>query len=379
MAADAGRRLRRAFGPSLRPRAQSSRLRLGIIFGGRSGEHEVSVVSAQHVIAAADRERFQVVPIGITRSGAWLTPQETEAVLARDEPLYQKTLDTGYAGGEGLLARPQALEVLGRVDVVFPLIHGPYGEDGTLQGLLEMADVPYVGAGVAASAIGLDKALMKALFAQAGLPVPDYRVALGWRWESDQQTVTRELEAAMDYPWFVKPANGGSSVGITKVRSREDLAEAVQLALRYDRKLVLERAVQGREIECAVLGNDDPQTSPLGEIVYQREFYDYEAKYLDPNTQLIAPAAVPSETAARIQAMAVQAYRAIDCAGMSRVDFFLLPDGTVYLDEINTIPGFTPISMFPRLWQLAGLTYSQLISRLVDLALERHEEKRRRA
>jgi len=356
-----------------------SRLRLGIIFGGRSGEHEVSVVSAQHVIAAADRECFNVVPIGITRSGAWLTAEETGAILSRNEALYQKTLNTGSAGGQGLLARPQALEVLGRVDVVFPLIHGPYGEDGTLQGLLEMADVPYVGAGVAASAIGLDKALMKALFAQAGLPVPDYRAVLGWRWESDRQAVTRELEAAMDYPWFVKPANGGSSVGITKVRSREDLAEAVQLALRYDRKLVVERAVQGREIECAVLGNDDPQTSPLGEIVYQREFYDYEAKYLDPNTQLIAPAKVPAETAGRIQAMAVQAYRAIDCAGMGRVDFFLLPDGTVYVDEINTIPGFTPISMFPRLWQLAGLTYSQLISRLVDLALERHEEKRRRA
>jgi len=359
--------------------AAGDRLRLGIIFGGRSGEHEVSVVSAQHVIAAADRERFQAVPIGITRSGAWLTPEETEAILSRDEALYQKTLSTGSVGGEGLLARPQALEVLGQVDVVFPLIHGPYGEDGTLQGLLEMADVPYVGAGVAASAIGLDKALMKALFAQAGLPVPDYRGVLGWRWESDQQAATRELEAAMDYPWFVKPANGGSSVGITKVRSREDLAEAVRLALRYDRKLVVEHAVEGREIECAVLGNDDLQTSPLGEIVYQREFYDYEAKYLDPNTKLIAPAHVPFETVARIQAMAVQAYRAIDCAGMGRVDFFLLPDGAVYLDEINTIPGFTPISMFPRLWQLAGLTYSQLISRLVDLALERHEEKRRRA
>jgi len=356
-----------------------SRLRLGIIFGGRSGEHEVSVVSAQHVIAAADRERFQVVPIGITRSGAWLTPQETEAILSRDEALYKKTLDTGSAAGEGLLARPQALEVLGQVDVVFPVMHGPYGEDGTLQGLLEMADVPYVGAGVAASAIGLDKALMKAIFAQAGLPVPDYRVVHGWRWESDRQTVTRELEAAMDYPWFVKPANGGSSVGITKVRSREDLAEAVRLALRYDPKLVVERAVQGREIECAVLGNDDPQTSPLGEIVYQREFYDYEAKYLDPSTKLIAPAHVPPETAARIQAMAVQGYRAMDCAGMGRVDFFLLPDGAVYLDEINTIPGFTPISMFPRLWQLGGLSYGQLISRLVDLALERHEEKRRRA
>jgi len=359
--------------------AGGGRQRLGIIFGGRSGEHEVSVVSAQHVIAAADKERFDVVPIGIARSGAWLTPEETEAALARDAASYQKTLDAADASRQGLLARPQALEALARVDVVFPVLHGPYGEDGTLQGLLELAGVPYVGAGVAASAIGLDKALMNAVFAQAGLPLPEHRVVLGWRWEAEQDAITRELESAIPYPWFVKPANGGSSVGVSKVRSREDLSEAVQLALRYDRKLVVEQGIKGREVECAVLGNDEPQTSPLGEIVYQREFYDYEAKYLDPNRQLIAPAHVPAETVARIQAMAVQAYRAIDCAGMARVDFFLLPDGSVCLDEINTIPGFTPISMFPRLWQLAGLTYSQLISRLVDLALERHEEKRRRA
>jgi D-alanine-D-alanine ligase len=362
--------------------AAAGRQRLGIILGGRSGEHEVSVVSAQHVIAAADKERFDVVPIGIARSGAWLTVEETAAALARDDAAYEKSLHAGSGGAQGPLARPSAMggpEALARVDVVFPLIHGPYGEDGTLQGLLEMADVPYVGAGVAASAIGLDKALMKALFAQAGLPVPDYRVVLGWQWEADRQAVTRELEAAVPYPWFVKPANGGSSVGITKVRSREDLSNAVQLALRFDRKLVVERGMQGREVECAVLGNDDPQTSPLGEIVYQREFYDYEAKYLDSSTQLIAPAKLAAETAARIQSMAVRAYRAIDCAGMGRVDFFLLPDGSVCLEEINTIPGFTPISMFPRLWQLAGLTYSQLITRLVDLALERHEEKRRRA
>jgi D-alanine-D-alanine ligase len=357
----------------------SRRLRLGIIFGGRSGEHEVSVVSAQHVIEAVDRHRFEVVPIGITHSGAWLTPEETEAALAHDEALYRKTLDSSSVSGQGFVGRPQALDVLARVDVVFPVLHGPYGEDGTIQGLLEMADVPYVGAGVAASAVGLDKALMKAVFAQAGLSVPDHRVVFGWRWEADQAKVMRELEAAIPYPWFVKPANGGSSVGITKVRSREDLPEAVQVALRYDRKLVIEEAIRGREIECAVLGNDDPQTSPLGEIVYQREFYDYDAKYLDPNTQLVAPAEVPAETAARIQAMAVESYRAIDCAGMGRVDFFLLPDGSLCVDEINTIPGFTPISMFPRLWQLAGLTYSQLISRLVDLALERHEEKHRRA
>ncbi len=355
------------------------RLRLGVILGGRSGEHEVSVVSAEHVIDAADRERFEVVPIGITRSGAWLTPEETQACLGRDEAPYKKTLDAESVSGQTLLGRPEALSVLARIDVAFPLIHGPFGEDGALQGLLEMADLPYVGAGVAASAVGLDKALMKAIFAQSGLPVPPCCAILGSHWEADQSTLVREIEAAMPYPWFVKPANGGSSVGITKVRSREDLSEGVQVALRYDRKLVVEQAVEGREIECAVLGNDDPQASPLGEIIYQQEFYDYEAKYLDPNTQLITPAELPDEISGRIQAMAVQAYKAIDCAGMARVDFFLLPDGSVYLDEVNTIPGFTPVSMYPRLWQVAGLSYGQLISRLVDLALERHEEKRSRA
>ena len=360
--------------------------RLGVIFGGRTGEHEVSVVSAQHVMAAADRERFQVAPIGVTRTGAWLTPEETEVALAHPGELYQKTLDLLPAAdspcakgeGEGLLARPQVLAVLGQVDVAFPLIHGPYGEDGTLQGLLEMADVAYVGAGVAASAIGLDKALMKAIFAQAGLPVVEHRVVLASRWQAEPRAVAREMEA-LGYPLFVKPANGGSSVGISKVRSREDLDDAVALALRYDRKLVVERALKPREIECAVLGNDEPQASPLGEIVYAREFYDYEAKYLDPSTQLIAPASLPVETADRIREMALRAYKAMDCAGMARVDFFLLPDGQVFIDEANTIPGFTPISMFPRLWQLAGLSYPELISRLVDLALERHEERRRRA
>ena len=349
------------------------RLRLGVVFGGRSGEHEVSVVSAQHVMAAADRERFEVVPIGITKGGAWLTPEETESILTRPEEPYQKALN--LCRGHGLLARPQALEVLSEVDVVFPVLHGPYGEDGTIQGFLELAGVPYVGAGVAASAVGLDKALMKALFRQAGLPVPDH-VVLTWReWKKDPTKAARALEERLSYPMFVKPANGGSSVGITKARSREDLHDAMSLASRYDRKAVVEKAVAGREIECAVLGNDEPEASPLGEIVYTREFYDYEAKYLDPNTQLIAPAELPPETEARIKETALRAYRAVDCAGMARVDFFLLPDGEVLLDEINTIPGFTPVSMYPRLWELAGLSYPQLISRLVDLALERHRER----
>jgi D-alanine-D-alanine ligase len=354
-----------------------ARLRLGVLFGGRSGEHEVSVVSAQHVMAAADRERFQVVPIGIAKNGAWLTPEETEAILARPDEPYRKAVT--LCQGHGLLARPQALEVLKRLDVVFPVLHGPYGEDGTVQGFLELAGVPYVGAGVAASAVGLDKALMNALFSQAGLPSPEYVVLTWHEWKKDPTEAARTLEGRLPYPMFVKPANGGSSVGITKVRSREDLHDAMTLASRYDRKAVVEAAVEGREIECAVLGNDEPEASPLGEIVYSREFYDYEAKYLDPNTKLIAPADVPEETEARIRDMALRAYRAFDCAGMARVDFFLLPDGQVLVDEINTVPGFTPISMYPRLWQLAGLSYPELIGRLVDLALERHRERERLA
>lgn len=354
-----------------------ARLRLGVLFGGRSGEHEVSVVSAQHVMAAADRERFDVVPIGIAKSGAWLTPEETEEIMSRPEEPYRKALTV--CQGDGLLARPKALETLSQLDVVFPVLHGPHGEDGTVQGFLELAGVPYVGAGVAASAVGLDKGLQKALFCQAGLTVPDH-VVLTWReWEKDPAGTARALEGELPYPLFVKPANGGSSVGITKVRSREDLQDAMTLASRYDRKVVVEETIEGREIECAVLGNDEPEASPLGEIVYSREFYDYEAKYLDPNTQLIAPADLPQETADHIREIALRAYRAIDCAGMARVDHFLLPDGRVLLDEINTVPGFTPGSMYPMLWQVGGLSYPQLIGRLVDLALERHKERERRA
>jgi D-alanine-D-alanine ligase len=349
------------------------KLRLGVIFGGRSGEHEVSVVSAQHVMAAVDGSRFQVVPIGITKTGAWLTPEETQEQMDRPEAPYKKTL--ALAGGEGLLARPQALETLSRIDVAFPLIHGPGGEDGTLQGLLELAQVPYVGAGVAASAVGLDKAPMKALLHEAGLPVVDYLVISEPRWEREEKTVTAEIEGVLSYPCFVKPANGGSSVGISKVRSREDLADAVLEALRYDRKLVLEKGVDCREIECAVLGNDEPEASPLGEILYKGEFYDYEAKYLDASTELVAPAEVTADVESRIRQMAITAYQAIDCAGMARVDFFLTSQGEVFVDELNTVPGFTPVSMYPRLWQVAGLSYSGLISRLVDLGLERFEQR----
>jgi D-alanine-D-alanine ligase len=352
----------------------AERLRLGVIFGGQSGEHEVSVVSAQHVMAAA-RDRFDVVPVGVTTTGAWLSAEETQRQLDRPDGPFQKRLE--LPGAEGLLSRPEALTGLRAIDVAFPLIHGTLGEDGTLQGLLELAGVPYVGAGVAASAIGMDKALMKRIFRQAGLDVLDHVVVRLSQYKTGARQLEEAVETSIGYPAFVKPANGGSSVGISKVRSREDLAAAFALAFSHDRKVLVEKAVEGREIECAVLGNDDPDASPLGEITYTREFYDYEAKYLDPNTRLIIPARLPYETERRIQSLAVRGYRAIDCAGMGRMDFFLTKEGEVFIDEVNTLPGFTPGSMYPQLWQHAGLSYADLIARLVELALERHKEQPR--
>ena len=352
----------------------ADRLRLGVIFGGQSLEHEVSVVSAQYVIAAS-RDRFEVVPIGVTKKGVWLTPAETTEQLERDDRAFQKSM--ALPGAEGMLARPEALATLREIDVAFPLIHGTFGEDGTLQGLLELAGVPYVGAGVAASAIGMDKALMKRLFREAGLDAVEHHVVRATQYRAGTEEVRQAVEASIGYPAFVKPANGGSSVGITKVRSGEDLGSALCLAFHYDRKALVERAVEAREIECAVLGNDEPEASPLGEIRYTRDFYDYDAKYLDPGTQLLVPAELPDATTRRIQELAVRGYRAIDCAGMGRMDFFLTEDGQVYLDEINTVPGFKPDGMYARLWAQAGLSYAELIERLVDLALERHKEQRR--
>ncbi|HLF71117.1 MAG TPA: D-alanine--D-alanine ligase family protein [Dehalococcoidia bacterium] len=358
------------------------RQRLGLIFGGRSVEHEVSVVSAQHVIAAADPARFEVVPIGVTKDGTWLSPEETQSQLARPDPPFKKTL---VSSGEAAAFNPQAVSHLQRLDVVFPLIHGTHGEDGTLQGLLEIAGLPYVGCGVAASALGMDKALMKAVFAAEGLPVAEHVVlyvppgnappfTVGSP-PTDLLAIARDVEARLGFPAFVKPANGGSSLGVSKVRGREELVAAITEASRFDRKLLVERAIEGREVECAVLGNDFPEATPLGEIRHQRDFYDYEAKYLDPNTQVIAPADLPQDVVERGQALALRAFRALGCSGMSRVDFFLTLDGSLIIDEINTIPGFTPASMFPRLWQAIGVSYSELITRLVDLAMAREEEK----
>ena len=355
--------------------ASAGRLRVGILFGGRSAEHEVSVISAQGVMAAIDAQRFQAVPLGVTKQGAWLTPQQTQAAIDAIRGERMGALDDPHGGSFGT----QVLAALQQVDVVFPLVHGTYGEDGSLQGLLEMAGIPYVGAGVTASALGMDKSLQQMVFRQAGLPIPD-SLTVTWRqWKEEATAVARQVEATLEYPCFVKPANSGSSIGTSKARSREDLADSLAEAFRHDRKALVEQAIEGRQIECSVLGNDDPQASPLGEIVFVREFYDYVAKYDDPNTRLIIPADLPSPLAEKMQILAIAAFKAIDCAGMGRVDFFLTQDGQPYVNEINTIPGFTPMSMYPKLWEAAGLSYHDLITRLVELALERHQEKQRRA
>lgn len=352
------------------------RLRVGVLFGGRSVEHEVSVVSAQGVMAAIDTDRFQPIPIGVTRQGTWLTPAQTEIALQRIRSEKLRSLDEPL--GDGLLYRIAPLASLRKLDIVLPLIHGTNGEDGTLQGLLELAGVPYVGAGVAASALGMDKGLQKTFFRHHGfLVVNDVQVRAS-DWSRDQQSVVRAAEATIGYPAFVKPANGGSSLGTFKARSREDLDSAIAEAFRYDRKVLVEECAEGaREVEVAVLGNDEPEASPVGEITYQAEFYDYRAKYDDPATALHIPADIPEATSDTLRQTAIEAYKSIDCAGLARVDFFLMPDERFYLNEVNTIPGFTPMSMYPKLWEYAGLSYRDLISRLIELGLERYQERPR--
>jgi D-alanine-D-alanine ligase len=357
-------------------RGASGRQRLAVIFGGRSTEHEVSVASARSIMGEADPARFDVVPFGITRGGAWLTLPETQRRLALVEA--GETRAIGEDPGGSVLAYPDVLAALRTVDVAFPIVHGTFGEDGTLQGLLEMADIPYVGAGVAASAVGMDKELMRAAFAHAEIPQTEYRVLRDHEARQPSAESLRAVEE-LGYPCFVKPCNGGSSVGVSKARSREDLDAAIAAAARYDRKVMVERALVGQEVECAVLGNAEPRPSPLGEIRPRHEFYDYDAKYIDDSTELIVPAQVDAKIGARVQELAVRAFQAIDSAGLSRIDFFVQQDGDVRCIEVNTLPGFTPISMYPRLWQEAGVSYSELISRLVDFGVERHDERRAHA
>ena len=350
-----------------------TKLRVGVIFGGKSGEHEVSIASAASIFKYLDRTRYEPVPIRIEKSGRWTLAAKEPTAISAGEVIQQ-------ARTEALQAVEPTAAVTGTgLDVVFPVLHGPYGEDGTIQGLLELVNVPYVGAGVLGSAVGMDKAVMKTLFAAHGLPVVRHLTVLRREWDADAESIAGRVARELSYPVFVKPANLGSSVGISKAKTDADLVRAVALALQFDRKVVIEAGVpNAREIECAVLGNDDPEASVPGEIIPSREFYDYEAKYLDEGSRSVIPAPLTDAQTREVQQLSIRAFRAVDGCGMSRVDFLLARDsGGIYLNELNTIPGFTIISMYPKMWEASGLPYPKLLDRLITLALERHAEKQK--
>ena len=385
------------------------KLRVGILFGGRSGEHEVSLLSAASVLNAIDKQKYEVVPIGITKEGRWLTDSHAEQLLRGEKtpPESGRHLRAGdpkatpgavvLAKGEAVIVPPvpQARGLVPfespavatqkgiDVDVIFPVLHGTFGEDGTIQGLLELADIPYVGAGVLGSSAGMDKDIMKQLFAFAGLEIVKHVTILRSRWERDPKKAAKLVEKNLKYPVFVKPANLGSSVGISKAHNRNELGPAIEEAAKYDRKIVIEQGVGGkkhkaRELECAVLGNDEPQASTVGEIVPAAEFYDYNAKYIDEGSQPVIPAKISKKQMKEVQGMAIRAFQAVDCSGLARVDFLMDPkNGKLYLNEINTMPGFTSISMYPKMWAASGLEYPRLIDRLIQLALERYKEKKK--
>ena len=394
-----------------------AKLRVGILFGGRSGEHEVSLLSAASVLKAIDKTKYEVVPIGITKDGHWLTADHAENLLygenAAGKSARPTTLRAGdpeatpgaaiLAQGEAVIVPPEPVRrnqgmapfrieasALRRtsdrainVDVIFPVLHGTFGEDGTIQGLLELADLAYVGAGVLGSSAGMDKDVMKSLFRAAGLPIVKHVTVLRSQWEREPKKVQKLVESKLKYPVFVKPANLGSSVGISKAHDRKELGPAIAEAARFDRKIVIEEGVGGknrkaREIECSVLGNDDPKASVAGEIVPCKEFYDYDAKYLDEGSALVIPAKLTKAETKKLQALAVAAFQAVDCSGLARVDFLMDPKSRkIFVNEINTMPGFTAISMYPKLWAASGVSYPELITRLIELGIERHEDKKR--
>ncbi|HEX4486428.1 MAG TPA: D-alanine--D-alanine ligase family protein [Terriglobales bacterium] len=391
------------------------KLRVGILFGGRSGEHEVSLLSAASVLNAIDKSKYEVVPIGISKEGHWLTSGDATRLL-EGKPVAESHLRAGdpeatpgaavLATGEAVVVPPEPHHKSGsivpfqtddtsgalyrraadraiNVDVIFPVLHGTFGEDGTIQGLLELADLPYVGAGVLGSAAGMDKDVMKSLFRAAGLPIVKHVTLLRSQWESDPKKIQKLVESKLKYPVFVKPANLGSSVGISKAHDRKELGPAIKEAAKFDRKIVIEQGVGGskqkaREIECSVLGNDQPEASLPGEIVPGKEFYDYTAKYLDEGSQLYIPAKLTKAETKKIQQLAIAAFQAVDCSGLARVDFLMEPKSRkIYLNEINTMPGFTAISMYPKMWAASGLKYPELIERLIKLGIERHADKKR--
>ena len=389
-----------------------SKLRVGVLFGGRSGEHEVSLLSAASVVNAIDKEKYEVVPVGITKDGRWVTAGDAERLLSGQHH-EEKHLRAGdpeatpgaavLAAGEAVVVPPEPVhranpslapfqtDTLARrasdrainVDVIFPVLHGTFGEDGTIQGLLELADIPYVGAGVLGSAAGMDKDIMKALFRAAGLPIVKHVTVLRSDWDNDAKKVEKKIEKALKYPMFVKPANLGSSVGISKAHNKRELGPAIYEAAKFDRKIVIEQGVGGarqkaREIECSVLGNDTPIASVPGEIVPGKEFYDYTAKYLDEGSELVIPAKLTKAETKKVQELAVHSFQAVDCAGLARVDFLMEPKTRkLFVNEINTMPGFTAISMYPKLWAASGISYSDLIDRLIQLGVERHADKKK--
>jgi D-alanine-D-alanine ligase len=386
----------------------AKKLRVGILFGGRSGEHEVSLLSAASILKAIDRSKFDVVPIGITKEGRWLAAGDAAGLLEGEQSAVARGLRAGdpaatpgarllQEGMPMLMAPEPAAASLSvgtpkrrladkssAIDVVFPVLHGTFGEDGTIQGLFELAGIAYVGSGVLGSSAGMDKDAMKRLFAQAGLPIVKHITILRSEWEKSPRKAIAAIEAALKYPLFVKPANLGSSVGISKAHDRKELGPALDEAAKYDRKIVVEQGVGGkksraRELEVGVLGNDDPKASVVGEIIPGKEFYDYEAKYLSEGSVPIIPAKITRDEARQIREMAVAAFRACDLSGLARVDFLMGPDGKrrIYLNEVNTLPGFTQISMYPKLWEASGVPYTALITRLIELAMERHEDKNR--
>src|SRR5271157_988353 len=397
-----------------------AKLRVGILFGGRSGEHEVSLLSAASVLNAIDKTKYEVVPIGITKDGRWLTAEHAERLLKGDAGGGARATQTPLRAGDpeatpgaAVLARGESVVVppepahresglapfqtdanLRRasdraidVDVIFPVLHGTFGEDGTIQGLLELADIAYVGAGVLGSSAGMDKDVMKSLFRAAGLPIVKHVTVLRREWEGAPKKVQKLVESKLKYPVFVKPANLGSSVGISKAHDRKELGPAIAEAAKFDRKVVIEEGVGGkkhkaREIECSVLGNDDPKASVAGEIIPCKEFYDYDAKYLVEGSEAVIPAKLTKAEMKTVQKLAIAAFQAVDCKGLARVDFLMEPglqkkSRKIYVNEINTMPGFTAISMYPKLWAASGMSYPELIDRLIQLGIERHEDKKR--
>jgi D-alanine-D-alanine ligase len=370
----------------------AKKLRVGVIFGGRSGEHDVSIRSAASVIDAIDRKKYEVVPIAISAEGKWLSPADAYHLLPADaQSLLPATLASGSRGPVAILGDPShsgllsledgaASEITQRLDVVFPVLHGPFGEDGTLQGLLEMANIPYVGCGVLASACGMDKVAMKLLFLQAGLPICKYVWFLRTQWEADRATIIKTIKRKLGLPCFVKPANLGSSVGVSRADDKKSLEDAVDLAAQYDRKIVVEEAVDAREIECAVIGNNEPKASLPGEyVIYDQSaaFLDYTEKYTKTgHVEFVVPAPVSKPLATKIQKMAIQAFQSIDGSGLARVDFFLTRHTKqLLINELNTMPGLTEVSGYPKMWAASGLSYTRMLDVLVELALERHREK----